>query len=246
MPNFCPNCATALSPDSRICPSCRTPVGGVARALASEISGSVRAGVMGVVTDAGHSVPPPVWAASLQIYWLLTGLLLTMIGASMVSLGTGLLDAASSLTSGLISGGAQIERVLLLGFLAFLTGIWDTCLSVALVYGFLTLKSWTRGVFMVWLPVKAGLLLLMVLAKPSSAHDQQSGPTPFVVVFVLFILVALHVGALVLEFVLVRRTQAAEYAGAALPTSVLGQCPHCASINPPDLRFCESCGTSLG
>lgn len=202
MPKFCPNCATALDADARFCPSCRTSVG-VASALASEITGSLRAGVRSVVLEAGRSVPPFVWAGALQVYWLLTGIWLMLLGAGILLTAAGILGAASQLSSGLAGGGPQLERVVLASVLAFLGGAVDTCLSTVLVYGFLTLRKWVYGVFMVWLPVKVILTIFAYLAIPSFERQQSS--TPFVIIFVIALLVIIHVAALVVEFMLVKR-----------------------------------------
>jgi hypothetical protein len=207
MSNFCPNCAAPLDADARFCPSCRASVG-VASALASELTGSLKAGVRSVVSEAGQSVPPSVWAAALQIYWLLTGYVVILLGVVLLAVGGGALSAANVLTSGLFSGGAQAERLLLLGFLAFLAGVFDMCLSTVLVYGFLTLKKWTYGVFMVWLPVKVVLAILAYLAKPTLGESSSATTTPFVVIFVVTLLALLNIGALVVEFILVRRGKA--------------------------------------
>jgi hypothetical protein len=152
-------------------------------------------------------VPPLVWAAALQIYWLLTGAVGMLLGVAVLAGSAGVLGAANAFSSGFGSGGAQVERLLLVGFLAFLAGVVDTCLSTVLVYGFLTLKKWTYGVFMVWLPVKVVLAILAYLAKPTLGESSGATTTPFVVIFVVSLLVALNIGALVVEFLLVRRAR---------------------------------------
>jgi len=202
MANFCPNCATALDADARFCPSCRASVG-VASALASEIAGGFRSHVRSVVSEAGQSVPPLIWAAALQIYWLLTGAGTALLGGALLAGGMGAMSALSGLASGLASGGAQMERVLLAGGVIFLYGTVDTSLSTVLVYGFLTLKKWTHGVFMVWLPVKAVLAIVAYLTWPSL--ERSNTTQPFVVTFVIVLGLAFNVGALVVEFLLVKR-----------------------------------------
>jgi hypothetical protein len=149
-----------------------------------------------------------VWASALQIYWLLVGCVALLLGVPVLAVGGGVLSAANSLSSGLVSGGAQAERVLLLGFLLFLTGVFDICLSTVLVYGLLTLKNWTYGVFMVWLPVKVVLGIVTYIAKPSFG-ESGNATTPFVVIFIITLLVVINIGALVLEFLLVRRARGA-------------------------------------
>jgi predicted amidophosphoribosyltransferase len=63
MPSFCPNCATALDPDAKFCPSCSAPVT-VSAALASELRAGVQAGVRSLIQAPSLKVPPPVWGSS--------------------------------------------------------------------------------------------------------------------------------------------------------------------------------------
>jgi hypothetical protein len=206
MPNFCPHCAAALDADARFCPSCRAPVG-VAGQLASELTGNLKAGFRNVVSEAGQGVPPFIWAAALQTYWLLIGALGMLGGLVATFAGIGFLGAASSLTSGLISAGGHMERFLLLCAISLFGGAVDTCLSTVLVYGFLTGKKWVHGVFMVWLPTKVILSIVTYFVAPSTSKSGEE--TPFVVLFVGGAFVILSIAALVVEYVLVKRGNAA-------------------------------------
>jgi hypothetical protein len=206
MPNFCPNCAAALDPDARFCPACRAPVG-VAGQLASEVTGNLKAGIRSVVSEAGHGVPPFIWAAAVQVFWLLTGALGMLGGLVFTFAGIGFIGAANALSSGFISAGTHMERIILYGAVALFAGAVDTCLSTVLVYGFLTVKKWSYGVFMVWLPTKVVLSILLYIAAPSSGKPGEE--TPFVVFFVMGAIAILSIGALVLEYILVKRGNAA-------------------------------------
>jgi len=152
-------------------------------------------------------VPPLIWAATLQIYWLLSGAGTALLGGALLGAGIGAVSALNGLASGLLSGGAQMERVLLAGGVIFLSGTVDTSLSTVLAYGFLTLKNWTHGVFMVWLPLKVVLAILAYLTWPSLGKSDET--KPFVVTFVIVLGVALNIGALIAEFLLVKRGAAA-------------------------------------
>ncbi|MDR3738111.1 MAG: zinc ribbon domain-containing protein [Terracidiphilus sp.] len=212
MPNFCPHCAAALDPDARFCPACRAPVG-VAGQLASEVTGNLKAGIRSVVSEAGRGVPPFIWAAALQVYWLLSGVFSMFVSALSVvvfAVSVGILSAVpSGLTSLFGGGGTQpdMERALLAAGIGVLVGALDTCLSTVLIYGFLTLKKWVHGVFMVWLPTRVILGIISYFLMPS--YNKSGASLPFVVIFVGGMFIILTIAALVLEYILVKRGNAA-------------------------------------
>jgi hypothetical protein len=130
-----------------------------------------------------------------------------ILGGLLLGVGMGVLSAASAVSglmgAGTGTGGAEMERVLLFGFLSFLAGAVDTCLSTVLVYGFLTLRKWAYGVFVVWLPVKVVLAIIAYLSTPS--FGKTADTKPFIIIFVTALTVILNIAALVVEFILVRR-----------------------------------------
>jgi hypothetical protein len=79
-------------------------------------------------------------------------------------------------------------------------------LSTVLTYGLLTLKAWAYRVFMVWLPVKV-VLSIVVLVMPLSltplgAQSQSQPPT---VTLIIVLGIVLQVAALMAGFLLVKR-----------------------------------------
>src|SRR5258708_25160088 len=69
MANFCANCASALDPDAKFCPTCSAPVS-YAAALASELRSGVQSNVQAFVRSPAMRVPLPIWAGVIQIFWL--------------------------------------------------------------------------------------------------------------------------------------------------------------------------------
>jgi zinc-ribbon domain len=208
MPNFCANCGARLDADARFCSSCNAPAG-VAGAGTSEIPSMFNVGSARVAVEPPRQVPPFIWAAALQMYWLLNGIWGIVTGGFL--LGVGLMGASGAMRYGYPAGGSAGERILILMAVSFLAGALDACVSTVLVYGLLTLKTWAHGVFMVWLPVKIVLWILTFAMSMSVTWTtiEPRPSQPALVTIIIVLGVVLQFSALLAGFLLVRRGKAA-------------------------------------
>ncbi len=148
------------------------------------------------------SVPPFIWAAALQVYWLVHGFWGMLSGGFL--LGIGLLGASGAMRQGF--PGSEGERILLAMALNFLAGAVDVAFSTVLTYGLLTLKAWSYRVFMVWLPVKVGLWIAVLVMPVSIRTAGTAGQTQSSAVLLITVSgVILQVAALIGGLLLVRR-----------------------------------------
>jgi hypothetical protein len=207
MPNFCANCGTQLAEDAQFCTSCNAPAGTVG-AGTPVIGGPLQAINARAAAEARWSVPPFIWAGTLQVYWLLHGIWGMLSGTFVLGIGLGILGTSGAMRSGALSGGSEAERILVAIALSFVAGAFDVCVSTVLVYGLLTLKKWAYRIFMIWLPVKVVLWILSFLmslsAKPAMAESQ-----PIVVTLITVLGMILQAGALFAGLMLVRSGKAA-------------------------------------
>jgi len=127
-------------------------------------------------------------------------------GGVFLGIGLGMMGATGM--RGIAAAGAESERILITLFTAFVAGAVDACISVVLVYGLLTAKTWAPRIFMVWLPVK---IVLWILTFALSLTPMQMGPEmpstsqPMSVTMIEVLSAIFQIGALVAGFVLVRR-----------------------------------------
>lgn len=203
MPAYCSNCATALDPDSRFCPSCRAPVG-VSQALRDEIRHGIASGVHSFVSEASQTVPGQIWVAAVQTFWWLEGLVTLLVGSVILMAGLGASGIVAGLSGGSLGQGPTTERILLSTFAALLQGALSLGLSTVLIYGLLTSRNWTLGVFKVWLVLNLALSAIAYLLLPSSDTSKQ---LPFFYVFLILLVLAIRFGAMAVQFVLLKRSQ---------------------------------------
>jgi hypothetical protein len=207
MPIFCVNCGAQLVQDAQFCTSCNAPIG-IAPAGTPEIGSHYQAAVARVAAEASWSVPPFILAGAVQVYWLLQGIWGMLSGTFVLGVGLGILGSSGAMRSGFPLGGSEGERILASIALSFLAGAFDVCVSIALVYGLLTLKKWAYRVFMIWLPVKVVLwILAFLLSLSAKLATTESQPT--VVTLIVVLGVVLQAGALLAGFMLVRSGKSA-------------------------------------
>jgi hypothetical protein len=210
MPNFCANCGVRLDADARFCSSCNAPAG-VAGAGTSEIPSMFNVGSARIAAEPRRSVPPFIWAAALQMYWLLHGIWGMASGGVVLGIGLGIMGAAGGMRTGFPAGGSEGERILIAMAVNFLAGALDACVSTVLVHGLLTLKTWAQGVFMVWLPLKVVLWILTFAMSMSVTWTtiEPRPSQPALVTIIIVLGVVLQFSALLAGFLLVRRGKAA-------------------------------------
>ncbi len=202
MPNFCPNCATALEFDSRFCPSCSTPVR-VTSALAVELRENVQSGVSSIVHSSSLKVPKPIWAGVIEVLWTFVsvgGLLFGGIGAI-----AGTAAGAGRGTAGLFGVPRAVENVVVWLLFALLLNVVQLSFNLPLIYGFFTQKRWAYGLYL-WsvIPlVLAGVILK--IAAPSSQDLEAATPMSLTILSILGWI--LGIGLLVLQIVLVLKSK---------------------------------------
>jgi hypothetical protein len=173
------------------------------------------AGSARVAAAPPRSVPPFIWAAALQVYWLLHGIWGMASGGVVLGIGLGIMGAAGGMRNGFPGAGSEGERILIAIAVSFLAGAFDACVSIVLVHGLLTLKTWAYGVFMIWLPVKVvlwvvtfALSMSMTMAMTPMTTEQRPSQ-PVLVTIIVVLGVVLQFGALLAGFLLVRRGRTA-------------------------------------
>lgn len=209
MANFCVNCGALLAPDARFCTSCNAPTS-IAAPVPAPAADAYSAGPVRGAAEAAKSSSAFIWAAALQIYWLLHGVWAMLLGGTVLAVGLGIMGVPSAMPPGFAAGN-EPEKILVSIFLAFLAGAFDVCVSGVLIYGLLTHRTWAHGVFMVWLPVKVVLWILgfvVSLTVKSPINDVTVSQPTFVTVLVVAGVV-LQIGALLAGLLLVRSGRAA-------------------------------------
>lgn len=221
MANFCANCASALDPDAKFCPTCSAPVS-YAAALASELRSGVQSNVQAFVRSPAMRVPLPIWVGVIQVFWVFLdiGAALLMVGLMYVTqIATGLSGTFGQTQS---VEGLTVVTVLWAGYYLVLLSF-----EAPLVFGFFGQKQWAYGLFfrgmcpLVFLAWVAKMLLLVgALLSGTSARQGQSSP----MIAVFFIVVTLlGAGLFILQVVLVYKSQGLSATSPPEPTgSVLG------------------------
>lgn len=202
MPNFCSNCATSLELDARFCPSCSSPVG-VTQALTSELRAGVQSRMHSIVHSPTLKVPKPVWAGVIEVFWTFIG-----VGTFL----TGGIGAIAGSAAGLGRGpgglfGAQraAENVAVWLLFALLLFLIQLSFNLPLIYGFLTQRSWSYGLYLwsIGPLILAGLILR--IAAPSSQEVEAAIPMSLTVLSVLGWIIG--IGLLVLQIILVLKSK---------------------------------------
>ena len=200
MPNYCSNCATALEFDARFCPSCSSPVG-VTAALTSEIRSGVQSSVHSIVHSPSLRVPNPIWAGVIEVFWTFIGVITLLTG------GIGALAGAGAGRSPLGVFGAQraAENAAVWLIFALLLFLINLSFNLPLIYGFLTQRSWSYGLYL-WTigPLILAGLILRILA-PSAQDVEAAMPMSLTVLSVLGWI--LGIGLIILQVVLVLKSK---------------------------------------
>lgn len=202
MPNYCSNCATSLEFDARFCPSCSSPVG-VTQALTSELRAGVQSRMHSIVHSPTLKVPKPVWAGVIEVFWTFIG-----VGTFL----TGGIGAIAGSAAGLGRGpgglfGAQraAENVAVWLLFALLLFLIQLSFNLPLIYGFLTQRSWSYGLYLwsIGPLILAGLILR--IAAPSSQEVEAAIPMSLTVLSVLGWIIG--IGLVVLQIILVLKSK---------------------------------------
>ena len=198
MPNYCSNCATALEFDARFCPSCSSPVG-VTQALTSELRAGVQSHVHSIVHSPTLKVPKPVWAGVIAVFWTFIGVGTFLTGGITALAGIG----RSPL--GLLGGQRAAENAAVWILFALLLFVVNLSFNLPLIYGFLTQRSWSYGLYLwsIGPLIVAGLILR--IATPSSQEVEAAMPMSLTVLSVLGWI--LGIGLIVLQIILVLKSK---------------------------------------
>ena len=202
MPNYCSNCATALEFDARFCPSCSSPVG-VTQALTSELRAGVQSGVRSIVHSPSLKVPKPVWAGVIEVFWTFIGVLTFLTGGIGAIAGTA--AGVGRGPGGLFGAQRAAENVAVWLLFALLLFLVQISFNLPLIYGFLTQRTWSYGLYLwsIGPLILAGLILRIV--APSSQEVEATIPMSLTVLSVLGWI--LGIGLIVLQIILVLKSR---------------------------------------
>ena len=198
MANYCSNCATALEFDARFCPSCSSPVGAT-QALTSELRAGVQSSVRSIVHSLTLRVPKPIWAGVIEVFWTFIGVGTFLTGGITALAGIG----RSPL--GLLGTQRAAENAAVWLIFALLLFVANLSFNLPLIYGFLTQRSWSYGLYL-W---TIGPLLLagviLKIATPSAQEVEAVIPMSLTVLSILGWI--LGIGLIILQIVLVLKSK---------------------------------------
>lgn len=202
MANYCSNCATALEFDARFCPSCSSPVG-VTQALTSELRAGVQSSVQSIVHSPTLRVPKPIWAGVIEVFWTFIGVITLLTGG--IGALAGAAAGAGRSPLGVFGAQRAAENAAVWLIFALLLFLINLSFNLPLIYGFLTQRSWSYGLYL-WTigPLILAGLILRILA-PSAQDVEAAMPMSLTVLSVLGWI--LGIGLIILQVVLVLKSK---------------------------------------
>jgi hypothetical protein len=174
----------------------------VSAALTSEIRAGVQARLRSVTQAPGMSVPPPIWAGVIQVFFgflTLGALLVSLVGGGASVLGGGL--------AGSFGRGAEVERVAVWFLASAFFSLAELSVQFPVAVGLFGLRRWAYGVYLWSIGPIILISIILLLTRPalSAGGEQAKMPLGFSMVVTVGFLALLAL--LIAQIVLVLRSK---------------------------------------